>query len=646
MNKVAVVKCKDYNNIKTRLKRALDLIGGIDKYIKPGMKVLLKPNMCCPLPPSSAANTNPDFLREVIKLVRERKAIPIVGDCSAGTAKNFTSQCYNISGFKKVCESTSTPFVNFQDNEFIGKSPDIKSGVFYYAKSALEADLIINLPKLKSHGLTFITGAVKNCYGLLKPSQRQEFHKLNYVDFCKSIVDSYLGLKPQLNIMDAIIGMEGKGGPLYGNPVRLGYIIASRDGVAVDSVAAILTKHKPFSIPTIRIAKEKGIDVNFKLIGDKVIPQKFDKHPLVLNSANFTPVINKNKCTDCKVCEAACPVDAISDNTINNEKCIRCLCCYEVCAFNAIELVKTKHALLRLMLRCNQECEFCSVAYDKGEDLTTEEVKQKISELAKSGVSKLVLSGGEPTLRKDLPILIRFAKSKGIRNIELQTNGTKSSNNLLSNLKNAGLNSVLIAIHSHRKSVSNDITHSKLFNNTLKFIKKALLQNITVKLSFVINKKNYKDMKDYVKFFSKLANQTSKTIAFYFAFVRPYGRAYNNKAIVPRLSQIEPYLYEVMEHCINNNIDFMVEGVPLCYMIGYEKYSAEVNRMNSNFIYMDQKNTNIEDVHELINKSLKRKAFICRKCSLNNKCPGVWKEYAELFGTNELFPVYHKINPN
>lgn len=363
---VAVVKTKDYSAVKDSISKALQLIGGLDAFVKKDDVVLLKPNMLDPLPPDKAATTHYLFVKAVIELVKKITDKVMVGDCSGGLDKNATEKAFEKSKVKEVINETNVVFRNFQKEEFIPK--DINGYAVLertdFASAVKEADIIINLPKLKTHGVTFYTGAIKNCFGCIHPLEREYLHK-NFSDrirFSQGLVDIYSHVRPQLNIMDAVVVMEGDEGPSYGDPKYVGLVLASEDGVALDAVACSIIGYNPMAMPTIIEAHKRGIGLgdvkDIKIVGENIEDVKvkdFKKNSLV-DSINkykkekgfneefiFEPIVSKENCKKCGICAENCPVNAIILNpypTIDRSKCIHCYCCHETCPNKGLTLIK------------------------------------------------------------------------------------------------------------------------------------------------------------------------------------------------------------------------------------------------------------------------------------------------------------------
>jgi len=275
--------------------------------------------------------------------------------------------------------------------------------------------------------------------------------------------------------------------------------------------------------------------------------------------------------------------------------------------------------------------------------LTTKEAKKKIEFLADNGSGTIAFTGGEPTIRNDLLELIEYVKDVGVQKVELQTNGVKlEDKNYVKKLEEVGLDFILLAIHSHLPEKYDLLTQTKEnFNKIIKCLENLNDSKIEVSISHVINKENYKSLVKFVKFIKERA---LKINYFYFGFVRPNGRTLENKWLVPKLSEIEKYLYESFEYCKKKGINFNVEGIPLCYMKGFENHNDEIKRVkNGSFIHIERNEVR-EDTHRRHLLEDKMKGKQCKFCRVNKVCPGVWKEYAEIFGTDELFPVFEEVD--
>jgi MoaA/NifB/PqqE/SkfB family radical SAM enzyme len=242
-------------------------------------------------------------------------------------------------------------------------------------------------------------------------------------------------------------------------------------------------------------------------------------------------------------------------------------------------------------------------------------------------------------LRDDLDELIKFAKDKGFKDVELQTNGVLLSNRRLAHkISEAGVDRFIVSLHSHKKGISERITNAPgTFDKTLMAVKNLTELEKNIHISHVINSLNYRDLTNFLKFIKKRFPSVS---SFYFSLVRPNGNAWQNKWIVPKISEIDIYIYQLFDYCRDNKIPFSVEGLPLCYMQGYEAHSTEVHRILSKPVFYIGSDTLRGNTHRFTLTHLKSKGEQCDSCFIRGICPGVWVEYAEIHGTGELFPIF------
>jgi uncharacterized protein (DUF362 family)/NAD-dependent dihydropyrimidine dehydrogenase PreA subunit len=363
--KVSIVKCRDYEeeNVELAVRESLELIGGFRGIIRPNDKVLLKVNLLAPTEPEKAVTTHPSVVKAVIKLVRETGGIPIVADSPGFLFAGGKNTAIIKSGIKEAADQLGAEALQFEtiENPFVEiEVPDgVQLGSVFAARLALEADVIISLPKLKTHGNTLYTGAVKNMFGAVAPKTRKLAHSLaTYEKFAGALVDIYSVMKPKLAIMDAIVGMEGAG-PRHGKPKEIGLVLASYDCVALDAVASRIVGFELGQIYTTKLAAERGLG-NGDLDRIEVLGEKIDEVSLQFEKPNgrqvnippalmwffdrlvkVEPRLVEEKCDKCRICARSCPVDAITLNPyphIDRELCIECYCCNEMCPNGAIEI--------------------------------------------------------------------------------------------------------------------------------------------------------------------------------------------------------------------------------------------------------------------------------------------------------------------
>lgn len=336
---VAIVKCKSYNSreVDKAIKKILKLLNFNPLIYN---NVIIKPNVVGVFNKNQEAIiVHPNIIGALKKYFKKSK----VGESSFTN----TEIAFKETGYLKF-----NPIV-FEENKII-KINDKHAKIlkkFFLPESIKKADLVINVSKLKTHTLTKMTGAVKNLYGCIPGGLKQIYHKKAQGDekFSQLLVDIYQNIKPGLNIMDAVISMEGEG-PTSGKSIKTNLIIGSRNSVALDIIASKIIGYNPKEILTIKEAEKRFGKINVNIVGEKVKSFNFKK-PLSYNKKITKNFLNKmaeqeiicdtEKCIKCAKCMNHCPVKAIKMNPypINNKKkCIRCFCCIEICPTNAMYL--------------------------------------------------------------------------------------------------------------------------------------------------------------------------------------------------------------------------------------------------------------------------------------------------------------------
>ncbi len=355
MSQVSIIRCADYeiNRLYQAVKQSVDVIGGINKFVKKGQTVLLKPNLLKIARPDQAVITHPEFIRAVIRLVKTVTDKILIGDSPGGLVK--VEDIYDQCGIRQVAKQENVQLLRFDKIKHIGGIP--------FASIKDEVDVVISLPKLKTHNLTTLTCAIKNVFGLVPGLYKVYCHKKapNFQVFAQELVRIYSMATPDLSIIDGVLAMQGEG-PSDGESYNLGLIISSADAVAADAVVAKIIGLSPFSVPSIKIAHDKKLgqaDLNkIKISGqsiDEVLAKGFDlpkimalyKMPnfLLRTLSRFIPLmltVDADKCNNCLMCVKICPQKTIEQSKnrikINSKKCILCLCCSEMCPNNAIYL--------------------------------------------------------------------------------------------------------------------------------------------------------------------------------------------------------------------------------------------------------------------------------------------------------------------
>lgn len=391
LSKVAIVRCESYDEktVYGAVKKGIELIGGIELFIRKGENILLKVNNLAGSKPEEAVCTHPSVLNAVIKLMLEKNISIFYGD-SPGFEK--PSVGLTKSGLKQIGDKYNLELGDFEKGKVVDFPKATVCSKFDIANACLEADGIISLPKMKTHGLTRITGAVKNQLGCVHGFHKAALHAKypNAINFSKMLVDLNSVVKPRLFIMDGIVAMEGNG-PRGGEPVKMNCIIVSTDPVAVDATFCRMINLKPSFIPTNKYGKIAGIGTylenEIEYVGEPLknfTNRKFkvNRSPMgvtlfsssgrmLMNTLYAKPVIIAEKCTKCGICVDECPVEgkALQFKKLNGKngnekengrlnkkeppvynykKCIKCYCCQEMCPSKAIYL---KKPLIRRILR-------------------------------------------------------------------------------------------------------------------------------------------------------------------------------------------------------------------------------------------------------------------------------------------------------
>ena len=360
MDKVFIEKCSEYKNSKNALLSILSNFGCLKK-INSKSKVLIKANLVSALPPEKGATTNYLLLSFLVEYLKNKGAKVVIGDSPGGQYnKSHLDHIYKIT---RMNETGAELNYNFNiKNALNNKALFLKN--FDYTSYIDDFDFKINFCKLKTHAMMKMSASVKNLYGTIPGLIKSEYHYRfpNHDDFANMLIDLNEYFKFDLNIVDAIIGMEGNG-PTMGNPKKIGCIIASTNPYALDYICAKVINLNPNLVNTIVQSEKRGLfnhneitlneDINkfitkdFELI-ENAIDIKFYNHSLIGNVMSKVfenkPYCDKNSCIKCQKCKNICPKKAITMEkgypVIDREKCIKCYCCQEFCPVGAMR-VKT-----------------------------------------------------------------------------------------------------------------------------------------------------------------------------------------------------------------------------------------------------------------------------------------------------------------
>ena len=394
-SRVVLIPCDTYEEetVYERLKEGLALLGGMEQFVKPEEKVLLKPNLVRKAELSRAVVTHPAVMGAAARLVREAgvKTVTAGDSCGFGEATAAAAEV----GMDQILKKYEVPVVDFSGAGLIPYEAGVQTKSFYLCKEVLEADALINVCKMKTHALERVTGAVKNLYGCIHGLHKAKGHTQfpSADSFARQLIDLNQFVKPRLAIMDGIIAMEGNG-PTSGDPVPMNVMLVSADPVALDSVYCRLIGLKPELVPTNYHGEKMGLGhyrddeievvvpkrkmaeqdsaaagggnekLSYEIIAPGDLLERYgnpnfnvDRKPVrtgkwvklnrFLKLFQKKPYIDPGKCVRCGICVESCPVEGkavkFSDGRKNPpvydyKKCIRCFCCQEMCPHKAIQV--------------------------------------------------------------------------------------------------------------------------------------------------------------------------------------------------------------------------------------------------------------------------------------------------------------------
>lgn len=370
----SIVKCENYETaVVTRaLVDVLTPLGGLD-WVRPGMTIAIKANLVSAMHPDKAATTHPVLLSSLVKLLKDRGAKVIVGDSPGGLYNHaYVNRIYAATGMKLVEQSGAELNQDFSQKQVRFEDAKVAKD-FTYTAWLDQADAIINFCKLKTHGMMGMSAAVKNLFGTIPGTMKPEYHYRfpEISHFSDMLIDLNCYFKPVLNIVDAVIGMEGNG-PTAGTPRKLNAIAASKDPYALDLLCAHLIGIDPLKVPTLQVAVNRGLaptDISqIHVIGDyanlcvrdfqlvtgmrSLQFNKESKSIIGKAAAVFMqkvleskPQVIHEECVGCRECEKICPARAITmvnkKPVIDRNKCIKCFCCQEFCPKGAMKVHRT-----------------------------------------------------------------------------------------------------------------------------------------------------------------------------------------------------------------------------------------------------------------------------------------------------------------
>jgi len=374
MTKVSLLRCTEYLNetLRQKIEESFENID-FDLSTLNNKRVVIKPNLLLPADDEKAMMTHSEFFRATVQVVKEHNGIPVLVESPILHSLN---NVLKRTKYGKIVEDEGVETADpkktrtlHYDGANIYKHIDISKAYF-------DADILIMLPKFKTHGITYITGGVKLLFGAIPGFEKSKMHwKIPvHKDFSNFLLDLYAGFrfgfekpKPMLFLMDAIIGQEGEGPGAAGTPVRMNAILASESAIALDYVATRAAKLDFNKVETIKEGFNRNYDIispeEIEVVGDTIDSLNIDEFTPAIGSSRHSnafqwplntrifkkffverPVPSKKECSLCYNCMRICPAEAIEEARYrgkapqyNYGKCIRCYCCVEVCPEAAIK---------------------------------------------------------------------------------------------------------------------------------------------------------------------------------------------------------------------------------------------------------------------------------------------------------------------
>lgn len=359
MDTVSAVRCESYSQerVDAAVGRAITEIDGFN-WVRPGMRVAVKVNLLSAHRPEDAVTTHPAVAAAVVKLLLQQGAQVVIGDSPSGPMTlSRLEEIYAVTGMKELEKLGAKLNRDLRVTELPGRRNGEKK--IQCCAYLAEADAIVDVCKLKTHGMMGMTAAVKNMYGSVPGVTKAEYHVRFSGDdrFAGMLVHLFERLSPRLSVADAIEAMEGNG-PSNGSPRQVGLIAASQNGFALDEFLARVIQIDPMEVPTLIVARKRGlVTLPFQVVGDgaevslpdfQLVHERKGASLLGIVTGHAPkrriktlPVVEPGECVGCGVCAGVCPKGAITMTdrlpVIDRQSCVRCFCCQELCPQGAMK---------------------------------------------------------------------------------------------------------------------------------------------------------------------------------------------------------------------------------------------------------------------------------------------------------------------
>ena len=371
---VYAASCPDYEQAEVCIRALVEQMGGMDRFVRPGERIVLKANLLRTAPPESAICTHPAVVEAVAKLVKEAGGTPVICDSPGGALHKeaVLRSLYEKTGMAAAAAAagaelsmdSSTRTVSLPEGKVLRQAEIITP--------VAEADGVIDLCKMKTHVLMSMTGAVKNLFGVIPGLSKVGYHATHpdHATFADVLLDLTGYVKPRLSLMDGILAMEGDGPGSSGTPRQAGLLLAAANPLALDTAAGAIMNLPRQDNPVLLAAERRGLTPcrmeDVELIGgtveelrmadykfpastksnlmDFLGPLARPAERLCKKALSQTPRIDGAKCVGCGICAKSCPGQAIAMTApgkkarISQNACIHCYCCHELCPQRAVEL--------------------------------------------------------------------------------------------------------------------------------------------------------------------------------------------------------------------------------------------------------------------------------------------------------------------